>query len=87
MQYIYIYMCHAWDSRLTLTTLEKEHLIKTLLGFNYFCDMVQQKYLIKICLQALVVYEKGGVMHWTQHFPQKTSNVFWEKAISKKYGW
>ena len=35
--------------------------------YYYFWDMVQQKCLSKICLPSSVVYEKGGVMHGTQH--------------------
>ena len=73
----YIIWCYAWDSRLTLTTLEKAHLIKTISGFNYSLDMVQQKCLVKICLQSLVIYQKGGVMRGRQYFPPKTSTVYW----------
>ena len=35
---------------------------------------MQQKSVIKICLQSLVVYEQGGVMRGTQHFPQQNEN-------------
>ena len=46
--------------------------------------MVQQKCLIKIYLQSLVVCEKGGVIRVTQHFPQKTNTVYWVTVISNK---
>ena len=45
--------------------------------------MVQQKSVTKICLQSLVVYEKGGVMHGTQHYRHKTGTVFLVTVISK----
>ncbi len=77
---IYNLVLCVLDSRQTFTTLEKEHLI-----INYSWDMVQQKCLI--CLQSLVVYEKGGVMRGTQHFPQQTSAVYCVTVISNKYGW
>ena len=70
-----IIWCYAWDSRLTLNTLEKEHLVKKML------QLFLRHGTTTICLQSLVVYEKGGVMPGTQHYRHKTSTVYWVTVI------